>query len=308
MARLRARRREIAIGAAAAGGSLMLAGCSAVDIANALTPRAGYALRRDLAYGDGPRRRLDLYLPDDDAWALLVFLYGGNWQAGRKEAYRFVAQSFAAHGIAVAIPDYRLYPEVRFPGFLEDGAAALAWLAREREGLGIPAAAPVVLMGHSAGAYIAAMLALDERWLARAGAPRPAGWIGLAGPYDFLPLRAADLRDIFHADRDPAGLPATQPIAYADGTDPPARLLTGDADETVRPGNSRRLAARLREAGGAAELVEYPGVGHIGIVAALAAPLRPFSSPVLRDCVGFVERLAGRPVTAAPRDRGRRVG
>lgn len=289
-----------ALAAAAAGP-----GCSAAGLANALAPRGGYAVRRDLAYGPDPRHRLDLYLPDAPAAPgvpLVVFFHGGNWEAGSKDLYLFVGEAFASRGIAVAVPNYRLYPAVRHPAFLEDAAAAVAWLAQG--GGGGQGGRPAVLAGHSAGAYIAAMLALDGRWLARAGAPRPAGLVGLAGPYDFLPLRDPMLRDLFHADRDPDGLPATQPIAHADGADPPALLLTGDADREVRPGNSGRLAARLRAAGGTAELVVYPGLGHVGVLAALAAPLRPFSAPVLDDVAGFVARLAPPPPpVAAPMAR-----
>jgi acetyl esterase/lipase len=270
--------------------------CSPTDLVNALAPRGGYTIVPDLPYGSGARRRLDLYLPDSRAprTPLVVFFYGGRWQAGRKEDFLFVAQAFASRGVAVAVPDIRLYPELRFPGFLEDAAAAVAWLQREGGRHGVPAGGPVVLAGHSSGAHVAAMLALDERWLSASGAARPAGLLGIAGPYDFLPLTDADLRDLFHADRDPSALPGTQPIFHAGSDDPPALLLTGGADTTVRPGNSHRLAARLNAAGARAAVVEYPGLGHVGIIAALAAPLRASSAPVLRDAAGFIEALAAR--------------
>lgn len=270
--------------------------CSPIDLANAFVPRSGYRVVPDLAYGDGPRRRLDLYLPDSapPGTPIVVFFYGGRWQTGRKEDFLFVAEAFVSRGFAVAVPDIRLYPEVRFPAFLEDAAKAVAWLQREGSRHGVTPNGPLVLAGHSSGAHVAAMLALDERWLAAAGALRPAGLLGLAGPYDFLPLTDADLRDLFHADRDPAGMPPTQPIFHASPGDPPALLLTGSADTTVRPGNSHRLAARLEAAQVHAEVVEYPGLGHIGIIAALAAPLRAGSAPVLHDAATFVGRLRGR--------------
>ena len=146
-----------------------LAGCSGSAVVNALTPRSGYTVERDLSYGPNARQRLDLYVPEGAAAdaPVLVFFYGGNWQSGSKELYRFVGQAFASRGYVTAIPDYRLYPEVRYPTFIEDGALAISWLQAQ------PATAggrKLFVAGHSAGAYIAAMLALDQHWLAGASA------------------------------------------------------------------------------------------------------------------------------------------
>ncbi|MCK8783335.1 alpha/beta hydrolase [Roseomonas sp. NAR14] len=223
---------------------------------------------------------------------LVVFFYGGNWDSGARGLYRFVAATLARQGWAVAVPDYRLYPEIRFPAFLEDCAAAVAFLARERAALGLPPG-PVVLAGHSAGAYNAVMLALDRRWLSRAGAPPPAGAVGLAGPYDFLPLESGMLRDLFRADADPGGLPATQPIAYARADAPPLLLLTGTDDTTVRPANSERLAARQRALGAEARLVEYPGLGHVGLIATFARGLPLYTGAVPAEVGRFVGALPG---------------
>jgi acetyl esterase/lipase len=273
-----------------------LAGCSASGIVAALTPDEGYRVERDIPYGADPRQRLDLYTPDPvrpDA-PLVVFFYGGRWQSGSKDLYAFVGQAFASRGYVVGIPDYRLFPQVRWRGFLEDGAAAVA---RAAERVADQAAGPrgdgprrVALAGHSAGAYIAAMLALDGRRLAAAGLDPclVAAGIGLAGPYDFLPLDDADLREIFGPGE--AG-PDTQPISHADPGDPPMLLLTGAEDGTVRPGNADRLAARLRAAGARAEARAYDGIGHLGILASLAAPFR-FLAPALDDADAFL-RSAG---------------
>jgi acetyl esterase/lipase len=264
-----------------------LAGCSRADLVNALTPGGGYSVTRDIVYGDGPRQRYDLYVPDDAAAdaPLVVFFYGGRWQDGSKATYRFAGQAFASRGYVTAIPDYRLYPEVGYQGFLRDGAAAVI-AAVDRLG-GWAGGRPVYLVGHSAGAYIALMLALDPTWLAAEGAPCrlvDAG-VGLAGPYDFLPLDSADLQAIFA----PGG-PETQPISHADGGDPPVLLITGSGDVTVRPANTANLAARLRERGGRAEVRSYDGIGHIWLVASLAAPLR-FTAPTLDDIDGFLESI-----------------
>ena len=283
---------------AAALAAAPLAACSGTAVVNALTPQSGYSVERDLAYGAGPRQRLDLYVPEGagpDA-PLLVFFYGGNWERGAKADYAFVGQAFASRGYVTAIPDYRLYPQVRYPAFLADGAAAVRWLAAHRTDQGPQ---PLFLAGHSAGAYIAAMLTLDRRWLADAGAtdcPAVTAGVGLAGPYDFLPLDDATLEAIFGPG--PAG-PDSQPIAYAAPGAPPMLLATGSDDRVVRPANSRTLARRLQAAGVPAELIEYDGVGHVAIVAALAAPLR-FVAPTLDDVDGFLQLVAkGTPRCAA---------
>jgi len=221
---------------------------------------------------------------------MVVFFYGGGWESGAKENYRFVAQALTARGYAVAVPDYRLYPQVRYPAFLEDGAAAVAWLWREGAQHGMPAS-PVALVGHSAGAYIAVMLTVDRRWLRAAGTSPCAAVIsavGLSGPYDFLPLTEPNLMEIFGPED---ARPLTQPINHVNGRAPPLLLLlTGDADTRVRPRNSANLAARVRERGGRTETAVYPGLGHVQTVAAFAAPLR-WLAPVLDD----VDRFLGNP-------------
>lgn len=276
-------------------GLALAAGCSPARVLNDLAPQRLVA--QGLAYGDGPRRTLDVYAPDAARSAgpppVVVFLYGGGWKDGDKAMYRFVGGALAQRGAIVVIPDYRLYPQVRYPDFLRDCAAAVRWacdnaatVAARHSPAPTQAAGPVFLMGHSAGAYNAAMLAFDARWLGAEGLrPREAlrGLIGLAGPYDFLPLHTAELASIFGgADRVD-----TQPITYAATMGPPAFLAAGSADTTVMPANTLRLAARIRGAGGFVEDRIYPGVNHVEIIGAMAAPLR-FLAPSLRDTLGFL--------------------
>lgn len=254
---------------------------------DAIVPRSGYARETGQPYGDGARRTLDVYVPAGAKAAaapILVFFHGGNWRDGDKATYRFIGQAFAARGIVTVVPDYRLYPETRFPGFLEDGAAAVAWARTNAARLGGDPDR-IYLMGHSAGAHTAAMLALDPRWLARAGVDRRSvrGLIGLAGPYDFLPLDA-DTGVIFGAASNPA---ATQPVNFVTPDAPPMFLATAAWDRTVWPHNTASLAAAARRDGVAVDAVEYPRTGHILLVAALAAPLR-WLAPVRDDIVAFV--------------------
>lgn len=280
---------------------LASAACSPLRTFNALMPKdSGTRLMvRDAAYGPDPRQRLDIYAPSRRAGErlpVIVFFYGGSWNSGLREGYGFVGRALAARGFLVAIPDYRLVPQVRYPAFLEDGAMAVRWLrAHVRDLGGDPDR--LVLAGHSAGAYNAAMLALDPRWL---GEERQAvrGLIGLAGPYDFLPFDVAATRDAFGAVADPV---ETQPVRYAGAGAPPALLATGVTDRLVRTANSDSLAERLRAAGVAVERKRYAGVGHIGIVTAIAVPLRG-RAPVLEDMARFAAEVTapGRETAGSP--------
>lgn len=266
-----------------AGLLLALAGCSPLAALDAITPSGDYGTTADLAYGADPRQRLDVYRPREGGrHKVIVFFYGGNWKTGNRADYRFVAESLTRRGFVVVIPDYRLFPSVRFPTFLEDGAKAIAWTFAEVARHGGDTGA-IYLMGHSAGAYNTMMLALDTPYLAAAGVERLrlAGVIGIAGPYDFLPL-GPDIAPIFAPAGDPT---RTQPIAFV-GPSPPALLLTGAADDTVRPGNTTRLAAALRARGTPARDIIYPGIGHIEILLGLSTALRG-GSPVLADIAAF---------------------
>ena len=270
---------------AAAGSGLLSAGAPLFDLT---IPKSGYAVMRDIAYGDGPRARLDLYVPDALAAPapVLLFFYGGSWQSGSKNIYRALGEAFASAGVIVAVADYRLYPSVKYPAFMADGARAFRFLHESIAGHGGDCAR-IFLGGHSAGAYIAAMLACNPVYLADAGssAARIRGVIGIAGAYDFLPLYDPALIDIFGGDR----AMATQPIKYAGNKSPPMLLAHGTKDRTVGAGNSRRMAKRLREAGNAVELIEYQGAGHLGLLLSLAHGFRNRTS-LRADMLRFIAR------------------
>ncbi|MEO7563953.1 MAG: alpha/beta hydrolase [Sphingomicrobium sp.] len=267
------------------------AGCSTLTTFDTLVPKDGGVARaaKDVAFGSDERQRLDVYRPTAHSpgkpLPIIVFFYGGSWKTGSKDGYSWVARALAARGFVVVVPDYRLYPSVKYPAFLEDNAAAVRWtIAHSSEFGGDPTR--LVLAGHSAGAYNAAMLALDPRWLGDAR-KSVRGLIGLAGPYDFLPFDTNTTREVFG---DAPDLPSTQPINVADAADPPAFLATGDTDDTVRPRNSDRLAAKLEAAGVTVERKRYAKLGHISLLTALSKPFRG-RAPVLDDVVTFAEKV-----------------
>lgn len=276
-----------------AAAATLLGACSGLAVLNAVEPSGGVATTLGVAYAPGPRGLLDVYRPAAARTPapVVVFIYGGGWDSGRRLDYRFVGLSLARRGYVAVVPDYRLYPQVRWPAFLQDNALAVRW-ARDHaaEYGGDPAR--MVLMGHSAGAYDAVMLGLDRRWLGEVGMdPRRdlKGVVGLAGPYDFLPLDTDKLKDIFGP---PEGRPATQPINHVSQDEPPLFLGVDLGDTVVRPGNTTRLAARARAAGAQVEVREYKGLSHPLLVGAIGAPLR-FLAPVLADSAAFIDDRTG---------------
>ena len=272
--------------------SAFLAACTpTLGAFNALIPKDAGARRvaQDVAYGDGRRRQLDVYAPPDGGpHPVVVFIYGGSWSSGDKGDYSFAGAALASRGFVTVIPDYRLVPEVRFPSFVDDCAAAMRWTQDHISEFGGDPLR-IVLVGHSAGAYNAIMLGLDAHYLRDAGvdASRVRGVVGLAGPYDFLPFDVDATRDAFGQAHD---LALTQPVHFARADAPPLLLLWGEADTTVGPRNLHGLEAAMRAAGGDVEARTYPGVNHVDIMLALSRPLRG-RAPTLTDVVTFAERV-----------------
>ncbi|MEC9357659.1 MAG: alpha/beta hydrolase [Pseudomonadota bacterium] len=280
---------------AAIGACALLVGCTGVGALNAITPDRGYTLAEDVVYDGSTNMKLDVYAPTADVVGgapVVVFFYGGRWQSGSKDDYRFVGQALAAQGYVAVIPDYRLYPDVRFPSFLEDSAKAMRW-AHDNASRFRGDAAKLFVMGHSSGAYNAAMLALDPRFLTAVGGSRDwlSGMIGLAGPYDFLPIYDPTLRDIFGP---PEKFQDTQPIFHVDGENPPLLLMAGQDDEIVQAENTNSLRRAVVSAGGAVDVVMYPKMSHEKLVSSLATRLQS-STDVMAHVVEFInENTAGR--------------
>ena len=278
-------------GVVAAAGA-WLSGCSAAGVLNALVPGDTYAVQEGLAYGPDPRHRLDVYKPLSPAPGagpppVCVFFYGGGWRHGRRADYRFVGEALASRGAIAVVADYRLSPEVRYPVFLQDCAGAVRWTFDHVDELG-GAPSSVFLMGHSAGAYNAAMLALDARWLRSAGLGDDralAGWIGLAGPYDFLPIENRQTQVAFGWPDTPRD---SQPIEHVTARAPRALLVAAVKDDVVNPQRSSvGLAVQLRAAGVPITLRLYERVNHITLLAALAGPL-DWLAPVRADVLAFL--------------------
>ena len=265
------------------------AACSPLSVFATFTPKD--AARREAKgarYRDGPRGGVDIYAPPIARCPapVAVFFYGGSWDSGRKGDYGWAARAIAAQGFLTLAPDYRLFPEVRFPDFLDDCAMAVRWAADNAAALGGDPVR-IVLIGHSAGAYNAAMLALDPRYLDAVGVQRKAvrAFAGLSGPYDFLPLKGPVTERTFGQAPD---LAATQPVNFVRADVPAAFLASGAKDTTVYPRNAGKLAAALREKGATVEERHYAGVDHAGAVLALSRPFRG-KAPLLADMTSFLK-------------------
>jgi acetyl esterase/lipase len=289
--------RRFALGGVVA---VLAAGCSRLGFMAANVPAVfgSYKRHTNIAYGTDPQHRLDVYVPDKVAASrpVVLFWHGGRWRFGDKSDYRFVGAALAESGYVVVVANYRHYPQVKMPGFMEDAAQAALWAAAHAQEFGGDPDR-LYLMGHSAGAHLAALVTLSPRYFAASGrpAPRIAGVIGLSGPYDFLPLLEADVQDMFGP---PPLYPESQPINFLRADSPPMLLVHGLGDDTVRPKNSRNLAAGLSALGVPVTLKLYPKLSHADTVAALTTLLRG-RAPILADITTFVDGKVQAALAAA---------
>ena len=246
-----------------------------------------------IAYADGPRHRLDVYAPEErGALAPVVFfIYGGGWNHGDRADYQFVGHALAARGFVVVIADYRLVPEVAYPDFLEDCAAALRWTEDNVENYGGDPKR-LFIAGHSAGAYNAVMLGLDPSFLREYGVSVPIRAIAaLSGPYDFYPFEYGEVRDAFGSAASPEG---TQPVNLVTPDSPPMLLASGTSDPIVRVQNTETFARKLRAQNVWVTETYYEGFGHMEPVIAIGALWR-WRMPVLDDMVTFFARFGAFP-------------
>lgn len=265
--------------------------CSPLKTLNVLVPSSGYVMHTNLAYGDSPRQKLDIYTPKQaqnnaqQKPPVVLFYYGGSWDSGNKSDYKFAAEAFTSNGFVTVIPDYRVYPEVVFPGFMADPAKAAKWVKDHIQEFGGDPNR-VFLAGHSAGAHIAVMLSLNDEYLAKENLKLTdfRGTIGLAGPYDFLPVKTDRLKVIFGPEDQRW---KSQPIEYVTGKNQPMLLIVGLKDGTVWPRNTFNLAEKIKSKGGVVQVEQFADYGHIDMAAKLAKPLRG-NGELLKPIVSFI--------------------
>ena len=271
-------------------------GCTSALFVGANAPSyfSSVRSRTNIPYGNAPRQRLDVYAPPGaHQLPVVVFWYGGAWSSGHKSQYRFVGVALAERGCIVVVADYRLYPAVKYPAFIDDGALAVAWTEQHARDFGGDPSR-IVLMGHSAGAHLAATLAVEPHFLEKAGADRRAivGWIGLSGPYALDP-DTDELRSIFAA---PYGLADWQPLRHVTADAPPALLLHGEDDRRVYARQAIEMRDALERRGVRVDLELYPGRGHSDTIASFARLARGRTA-ALEQTARFVASL--RPQAAS---------
>jgi len=271
---------------------LMLCGCRSVffGAVNARQPAHDVVARKNLVYDAGHALALDVYTPPHaDHAPVVVYFYGGSWMEGKRQWFRWMGEALAAQGVVAMIVDVRLWPRARMDGFLGDGARAVRWARDHAPAFGGDSY-HLFVMGHSSGGQIAAMLAMDKQWLGAVGMkPRDlAGFIGVAGTYDFIPFDESEFYDMFgHTAAEQA---RSQPINFVDGDEPPALVLQGEKDTIVYPKEAYSLQARYQKAGEPLYLRLYPRVGHEGLLFAFG-PMKAKAS-VLADTMAFIHQYA----------------
>lgn len=266
---------------------LLLAACSPLSLVNTIAPDNVFDIQQGVFYGQHKRQKLDVYYPEvtRPEAPVIVFFYGGSWRNGDRAKYRFVGQALSALGYTTVIPDYRLYPEVRFPEFVEDGAAAVAWvkqnLSQSDNG--------IVLLGHSAGAHLAALIALDTHYLGQEKVSQDdvIAMIGLAGPYAFEPQKFRRFKAIFATAQPPE---ISQPIHYARGDAPPLLLMHGTRDTVVLPIHSVLLQEKINSEDGRVTRLDLEDVGHYGILLALSEPFAHLAPDLLPSIESFIQK------------------
>lgn len=278
--------------ASLAAAALVLGGCQASFFGAVNLARDGgdALVHEGIEFLPEHELRLDIYHPatPHETAPVVVFYYGGSWRNGERGWYRFVGDSFARLGAITVIADYRTFPEAPFPLFMDDAAAAVAWVQSHRAQVG--SNGPLLLAGHSAGAHIAALLATDGRYLEARGVPaeQVRGVIGLAGPYDFLPIESRKVREVFVDD---TGARAAQPVHFVSPATPPFLLIHGLEDDLVWPRNSQSMASRLEAVGQTSRLLLLPDMGHIELVFALGKD-DAVGRQLDREITGFLDQLA----------------
>ena len=283
--------------------STLMSACSPIGLVNGVARVYPAEIQTDIRYGDDPKQAFDLYLPSPERLTpgqptpVVVFFYGGSWNSGDKSMYGFVGRRMAAAGFITAVANYRLYPDVVYPEFLRDSAQAVAKvgeLMRSETYQDWRPAEKLILMGHSAGAYNSAMLALDPRWLAAEGHEHTTlldAWIGLAGPYDLYPITIEEVKPVFHHPDYP---PQSNPIEFTQRSELPALLVAPEDDETIRTEiHTYALAELLSQQGAEHQLVTVPKTGHVTLIGSFS-PLLLFTPSVMDPVAAFIRARSPR--------------
>lgn len=235
---------------------------------NGLTPKKGYSIKPNIAYGLKARQRLDLYISNQNKHKpLIIFVHGGAWTHGDKSAYKFVGEALSRFGYDVAVMNYHLAPEHKFPSYVTDLAVALNYLQQQQNKLGI-STTNIALMGHSAGAFNIASLLYHPQHYDLQIKHNIKAMIGIAGPYHF------DYKG------DPLAEPAfdqnvpfeqVMPYYFVETNAVKHYLLLAENDQIVKDSNSLDFKLQLEQKGNHCEIRVIPKTGHISIMGSVSS-------------------------------------
>jgi arylformamidase len=229
----------------------------------------------DLAYGSDPRHRMDLF-PAPNALGTLVFIHGGYWRSLDKGLFSWLAASWVAAGVSLAMPNYRLAPQVRIDDIVDDVIAATNFLFREGAKHGV-ATDRVVVSGHSAGGHLTAALFATEAKRLEFDAARIVGGVPFSGVFDFEPILQFKFNSDFKLDDAAAArlnLADKKPVIHA-----PLVIAAGAAESSEFQRQSRLLAEAWQPQ--VKSLLMLPGLNHFSIVDSFAERGQPLYDATL---------------------------
>lgn len=283
--------------------TMFLVACTPLQFALVNVPSLTYEgkISEDIPYGQFSRQKLDIYVPNIEqaTFPVVVFFHGGRWTDGSKEQYKFVAMTLSNMGYVVVIPNTRLYPDVKFPTFVEDAAKSVAWVYKNIANY--KGNQNLFVSGHSSGAHLGALIIADASYLA-AHKLRPnivTAFAGISGPYDFVP-KAPDIKDMFGPADNFPNMVVTN---FIDGDEPPMLLIYTDEDDTVHPRNLEALRAGIEKSNGSVQSIVYKTGGHAAAVAAFSWA-NPSNLSVPRDIDNFFKTFTHHDIVATEALKG----
>lgn len=228
--------------------------------------------RLGLAYGDAPRNRFDLFLPEGTPGGLVVYVHGGYWLKLDNSYWSHLAAGPLAHGHAVAVPSYTLCPDIRISGIVGEIARAIAAAASMVDG-------PVRLAGHSAGGHLVTRMICADSPLPDAVRQRVANTVSISGVHDLRPLMKMAMNADLRIDAAEAAAQSPALLAPMEGARLACWVGAAERSEFVR---QNALLANVWTGLGAATLcVEEPDRHHFNVIDGLVDPAHALTTTLL---------------------------
>jgi arylformamidase len=230
--------------------------------------------RLDIAYGDGPRNRFDLFLPKSTPRGLVVFIHGGYWLESDKSTWSHLANGAVGYGFAVATPSYTQCPDIRIGGIVSEIGVAIGKAAAMVEG-------PLMLTGHSAGGHLASRMVTISTPLAADVARRIRHVVSISGLHDLRPLMRTGMNAALAIDEHEALKESPALLRPMDGARITCWAGGGERAEFLR--QNALLANIWTGLGATTSIVVEPDRHHYDIVDGLADPAHPLTRTLISE-------------------------